>query len=120
MTDSDADISALARQVVDELDPGSTIGDKIVLSRRQLVAIAGGGLSAGALATLGVSEAEAQSAAGQIGTSTEPIKAYLTSINDEGVVTDGDGVDRRVWIIANGASDPADATAEDIIFEEEV
>jgi len=80
MTDSDADISELARQVVDELDPGSTIGDKIVLSRRQLVAIAGGGLSAGALATLGVSEAEAQTAAGQVGTSTEPVDVQAATV----------------------------------------
>jgi len=88
MTDSDADISELARQVVDELDPGSTIGDKIVLSRRQLVAIAGGGLSAGALATLGVSEAEAQTAAGQVGTSTEPVDVQAASVTAQDLEAD--------------------------------
>jgi hypothetical protein len=33
-------------------------------------------------------------------------------------VYDGDGTQRRIWVIANGASDPADATADDLIFEE--
>lgn len=33
-------------------------------------------------------------------------------------ITDGDGVDRQIWVIANGAADPADATADDLIFEE--
>ncbi len=41
------------------------------------------------------------------------------SLNNGGPVSDGDGVERQVWIIANGASDPAGADAEDIIFEEQ-
>lgn len=32
---------------------------------------------------------------------------------------DGDGVKRRVWVIASGASDPAGAGVNDLIFEEE-
>lgn len=35
------------------------------------------------------------------------------------VVSDGDGTDREIWVIANGASDPAGAGPDDIIFEEE-
>jgi hypothetical protein len=34
-------------------------------------------------------------------------------------VTDGDGTKREIWVIANGASDPAGADPEDIIFEEQ-
>jgi hypothetical protein len=34
-------------------------------------------------------------------------------------VSDGDGIERQIWIIANGASDPAGAGTEDIILEEE-
>lgn len=40
-------------------------------------------------------------------------------LNGGGVVTDGDGTERNIWVIANGASDPAGATAEDIIFEKQ-
>jgi len=76
MSDTDANVSELARQVVDELDPGTTIGDKVILSRRQLIAIAGGGLSMGALATFGVTEAEAQEAAGAVGTEDDLIDVF--------------------------------------------
>lgn len=34
-------------------------------------------------------------------------------------VSDGDGTTREIWVIASGASDPAGAGADDIIFEEE-
>jgi len=34
-------------------------------------------------------------------------------------VSDGDGTTREIWVIANGASDPAGADPEDLIFEEE-
>lgn len=34
-------------------------------------------------------------------------------------VSDGDGTTRQIWVIANGASDPAGAGPEDIIFEEQ-
>ena len=81
MSDTDVNVSELARQVVDEIDPGTTIGDKVILSRRQLIAIAGGGLSMGALATFGVTEAEAQEAeaeesAGVLGTEDDLIDVF--------------------------------------------
>jgi hypothetical protein len=41
------------------------------------------------------------------------------SLNGGGPVSDGDGTERQIYVIANGASDPAEADAEDIIFEEE-
>lgn len=34
-------------------------------------------------------------------------------------ITDGDGVDREIWVVAAGGSDPAGADPEDIIFEEQ-
>jgi hypothetical protein len=70
---SDTDTAALAEQVIEELDPGTVIEDKVILSKRQLIAIAGSGLGAGALAAIGADEATAQSAAGQVGTSSEPV-----------------------------------------------
>lgn len=55
----------------------------------------------------------------------EPINAQFgrdwvfDSINGGGPVSDGDGTERQIWVIANGASDPAGAGADDLIFEEE-
>lgn len=34
-------------------------------------------------------------------------------------VTDGDSIERQIWVIAAGAADPAGADPEDIIFEEQ-
>jgi len=45
--------------------------------------------------------------------------ANIDSLNNGGPVSDGDGTERQIWVIANGASDPAGADPEDIIFEEE-
>jgi hypothetical protein len=113
------DVREVARDEIAQLDSGTTIGDKLILSRRHAVAILTGGATLAGVLGYGSGEAAAQTAAGQIGTSSEPIDAFLASVNGEGVVTDGDGTDRRVWVIANGASDPSGAAAEDIIFEEE-
>jgi len=79
--ESETEVTELAKAVIDELDPGTTIGDKIILSRRQLLAVAGGGLSVGALATLGVGKAEAQSAVGTIGTASSPVDVEAATIN---------------------------------------
>ena len=76
MPDSQTDVSELAREVVAELDAGSKIGDKFILSRRQLVGIAAGGLSVGALTTLGVDPAAAEEAAGAVGTDAEPVDVF--------------------------------------------
>ena len=86
----------------------------------------------------GVSEAQAQEAVGAVGTEDDPIDVFAStveasqvgsdgsepdvfaaSINDGGPLTDGDGTERRIWLIEADAGDPADATAEDLIFEEE-
>jgi len=100
MSDTDANVSELARQVVDELDPGTTIGDKVILSRRQLVAIAGGGLSMGALATFGVTEAEAQEAAGAVGTEDDLIDVWAAGGGN--VLREGDVETAQSESIAGG------------------
>ncbi len=43
-----------------------------------------------------------------------------TTLNGGGPVSEGDGIERQIYVIANGASDPAGADPEDIIFEEEI
>jgi hypothetical protein len=113
--DIDPDTLAAA---LEQLDPGTRIGDRFLLSKRQLLGFATGTLGVGALAQFGISEAEAQ-AAGQVGTSSSPVDVEANLINGGGPVTDGDGTERNIWIIANGAPDPSGASAEDIIFEEE-
>jgi len=77
---TDPDTSELARAVIKELDPGTVIEDKYVLSRRQVIALSSGALSLGALAGFGSSSADAQSAAGQVGTSSEPVDVEAATI----------------------------------------
>jgi len=58
--------------------------------------------------------------AGQIGTTSDrpTIKADdITEAGGDEVVADGDGVDRDIYVIASGASDPSAATNDDIILE---
>lgn len=78
---ADRDVSALAREVVRELDPGTVIDDKLILSRRQAIGLATGSVGVGVLATLGVDTAAAQ-AAGQVGTTTDPIDVVAYSLQD--------------------------------------
>jgi len=59
--------------------------------------------------------------AGQIGTTSDrpTIKADdITEAGGDEVVADGDGVDRDIYVIASGASDPSAATNDDIILEQ--
>jgi len=78
--DPDTDTSELARAVINELDTGTVVEDKIVVSRRGLTALIGAGLGTGALSMLGVEKASAQSAAGQVGTSSEPVDLEANTI----------------------------------------
>ena len=77
----DPDTEALAEAVVAELDTGTVVDDKIVVSRRGLTALIGAGLGAGALSMLGVDKATAQTAAGQVGTSSDPIDVEANTIS---------------------------------------
>lgn len=53
------------------------------------------------------------------GTATLSNYANITTgqLNNAGPVTDGDGVERHIWVIAAGAANPAGAGPNDIIFE---
>jgi len=82
---SDDQLDDLARQLAPRL-PTGTHGDRVVLSRRQFGAAASGTLGVGALMALGVDEASAQ-AAGQVGTSSEPVDAYAYDLNVANGVT---------------------------------
>jgi hypothetical protein len=73
------ELSPTAKEVLQELEPGTRFENKIILSKRQLLSIAGAGLSAGALAKFGISEAQAQEAAGQVGTSSEPVDLFAAN-----------------------------------------
>lgn len=42
-----------------------------------------------------------------------------SQLNSAGPITDGDGVERHIWVIAAGAADPAGAGPDDLIFEEQ-
>jgi len=82
--DPDTDTSELARAVINELDTGTVVEDKIVVSRRGLTALMGAGLGAGALSMLGVEKASAQSAAGQVGTASSPVDIEAATIIENG------------------------------------
>lgn len=77
---SDDQLDELADQLAGRL-PTGTHGDRVVLSRRQFAAATTGTLSAGALMALGVDEASAQ-AAGQVGTSSNPVDLVAYSLAD--------------------------------------
>jgi hypothetical protein len=58
--------------------------------------------------------------AGQIGDANNrpTIKADdITEAGGDEVIADGDGIDRDIYVIASGASDPSAATNDDIILE---
>ena len=85
--DIDIDIDELAAAVVDRLDGGQRIGDKLVLSRRQAIALAGGGLS---LAALGIGTGEvaaadgtADESVGAVGAPGDSIDVYLDQLLDD-------------------------------------
>jgi len=103
-------VVAAQQQTIEELENQSLLGQ---WGRRGLL-----GSIAAALGLASASGSAAGQAAGQVGTSTEPIDVFAESINDGGPVTDGDDTERQIFIIANGASDPAAADPEDLIFEE--
>jgi|AKVG01.1.fsa_nt_gi hypothetical protein len=88
----DIDIDELAERVAQKMDTGR-IGDtdRFMLSRRQLVAIAGSGLGAGALGALGIGEASAQNSgqAGTIGTRSSPVDVEAQDINSATITNSG-------------------------------
>lgn len=51
--------------------------------------------------------------------SSRPPNSHDNAAHSVEFVSDGDGTTRQIWVIASGASDPAGADPEDIIFEEQ-
>lgn len=91
------------------------------------MAITGGGVLGGAAATQFVQQTRAQAdtgdADGNVGLPSSRVDVFadgadVNSVNSGGPVSDGDGTERKVWVIANGASDPAGASNDDLILEE--
>jgi hypothetical protein len=80
-SETEQDVSELARSVVQELEPGTMIEDKLILSRRQALAIATGTVSASALLGFATGTADAQSAAGQVGTASQPVDVEANKIS---------------------------------------
>jgi hypothetical protein len=76
----------LSDKLASKLDTGS-YGDKVMLSRRQLAAIAGSGLGAGALGALGIGDAEASTPgsgdgeSGVLGTSSDKVDGFFQDID---------------------------------------
>jgi len=90
MRDDTTEYSETTRQVLDELDPGTVIEDRVILSRRQVVALSAGTLSLGALAGFGAGDAEAQ-AAGAVGTDTDPVDVQGYDVEAANSLIDASG-----------------------------
>jgi len=105
--------------------------DENSISRRGALALLGAtGVGAGSVLggneIIGSAKADASTSDsdGNVGTQDDRVDVFADgvdtiSINSGGPLSDGDGTERQIWIIANGASDPTGADPEDIIFEEE-
>lgn len=79
------DRKALAKDLAAELDTGR-YGNRFVLSRRQLLSIAGGSAGVAGLTALGVDPATAQSAAGQVGTQSSPEDVFAYNLDVQGTL----------------------------------
>ena len=66
-----------AQQVLAEMDPGSVIGDKVILSHAQVAAVIGGGVTLAGVLGVGAGRVSAQSEVGKLGSESEPIDADL-------------------------------------------
>jgi hypothetical protein len=78
---TDDDLDRLASKLAGRLPTGRH-GDKIVTTRRQLLAAtAGGSAGVAALVKLGIDPATAQSAAGQVGTASSPEDVFAYNLD---------------------------------------
>lgn len=96
----DPDTEALAEAVVAELDTGTVVDDKIVISRRMAILVATGTVSAGALLGYGTGTASAD-VVGQVGTSADRVDVVagdvdLQTIDGNNVVSSGESTDYRI------------------------
>jgi hypothetical protein len=128
---------ALTDEQVDELVQLSEDRQDGKKSRREFAKAVGalglGGLlgGGGAASMTGTAKADASTtdADGNVGRPNNRVDVFADGVNSKtvntgslnggGPISDGDGTERQIWVIPNGASDPAGADPEDIIFEEE-
>jgi len=90
---TDSQLDALVDDVVDRLDHGEVLDDKLVLDRRRLMQlVASGVIGIGALKEL--SEPAAAQAVGQLGTSSERIDVYGETGDFAALEADEGGIKR--------------------------
>ena len=82
---TDDERAQLAKDLAAELDTGQ-YGSRFVLSRRQLLTLAGGSAGVAGLVALGVDPATAQSAAGQVGTQSSPEDVFAFDLDVQGAL----------------------------------
>lgn len=82
---TDDDLDQLASQLAGRL-PTGRYGGQFVLSRRQLLSLAGGSAGVAGLTALGVDPATAQSAAGQVGTQSSPEDVFAFDLDVQGAL----------------------------------
>jgi len=81
------DTEQLAEQVVEELDPGSVVNDKVVLSRRQLLALTGGGAGLAALGfgpdVAAAADGTNDTSVGDVGAAGDSVDVYVDELRDD-------------------------------------
>ena len=82
MSDGSDDPDDLAQDVLDQLDPGTIIADRVILSKQQAAAIMLGGASLAGVLGVTAGSASAESG-GVLGTDDEPIDATLGNFASE-------------------------------------
>ena len=73
----------LTERVLDELDPGTVINDRVILSKHQAVAVMTGGVTLAAVLGVTAGAASAESSESVLGTDEEPIDATLGNFGSE-------------------------------------
>ena len=81
-SDNERDVSKLARDVLADLEPGTIIDDRVILSKQQAAAVMGGGVTLAAV--LGATAGTATAQSGDVlGSDEEPIDATLGNYGSE-------------------------------------
>lgn len=112
---SDDERAQLAADLAAELEPGR-YGNQFLLSRRQLLSLAGGSAGVAGLVALGVDPATAQSAAGQVGTSSEPVDVFAYDLDVQGALQrDLDAGGQAITNVGSLSTDGLDIGSSDAI-----
>ena len=83
MSNDTDDVSDTTEQVLAEIEPGSLIADKVILSKPQVAAVLGGSATLAGVIGFGGGTASAQEAAGQLGAPDDEIEAFLNNYGSE-------------------------------------